>query len=567
MIEDIIRPDSFAVPGLALNTLNQERKYSKSTGFFNQEVKNKVPLTVQERARSLGINPDIIKETIDTSAGEAGWNVELGSNGYLLRGTLHIEEGFEEGSGFIWPSRIFFLPTEAFKDGSPLELPVMIKEMGYELLLNNQNQNENMAVNIGIDSLCLTAMTHGGHRSSGGSNELGCDCKGQLDVRKGVIQNYGGIEIVALGQEGRGNGIKAHAGQIHMQNSAHLNGESIPDTYSAVEAQGYPRDARVEWHWIPAILLKEGFNIKSINLLTNNGEKLEPFHEMGLQADKQSIIDQSNPGYYQGPNFRAKVEKGGHTDISLGTENESKHNIGSRQEAIDRINNAKSEGDLKLAIVLDRDDTIVWTALKHAAVIRQALISFYGYKLEELPTDEEVVRLGNTDLAFRDIPEYSNLIDINRASRRFNRQIELVQNDVPQILEQAKEKGYLPALCLTATPEDLADAVEEGLDESLGQRIPTIGKPNSVDLKHTAQWKITELKKLADATTGVTIVIIDDSLSLSKAINELNDPRIKCVTLTGTLTQEANHGSLYSSWDNMLSTLSQIEKEVEIQHV
>ncbi len=243
----------------------------------------------------------------------------------------------------------------------------------------------------------------------------------------------------------------------------------------------------------------------------------------------------------------------------------------SLEESFSIIREAQTKGNFHMAVVYDRDETLVMSALKHAAVIRTAMIG-RGYSPDILPTDDDVLRYGGTDQAFResfpsdeDFAVYQGLVQQNRDSAEFNTNIPLADDRIPPILQETEKEGYPPVLCLTATPQHLESVVKTGITKDLHMNIPVIGKPIEVKLAETAQWKITILQYLAHSSErDIPILIVDDSMTLGRAIRDLCDPYIHCITLTGTLTNQDTmasggaRGLIRSDWENLPEKLETV---------
>lgn len=130
-----------------------------------------------------------------------------------------------------------------------------------------KNTNFSQPVNVRFHSECITGEVFHSKK---------CECGQQLDRAMKFIQENGGI-IVYLRQEGRNIGIinklKAYALQ-----------EKGFDTVEANLKLGLPADDR---NFDVAIEILNILNVKSVNLLTNNPEKLKFVKESNILLNKR----------------------------------------------------------------------------------------------------------------------------------------------------------------------------------------------------------------------------------------------------------------------------------------
>lgn len=143
-----------------------------------------------------------------------------------------------------------------------------------------------------IHSSCLTGDTFSSTR---------CDCNKQLQKSLQKIGKARNGILIYLNQEGRGiglvNKIKAYA----------LQEEGL-DTIDANNALGLPSDARD--YNVAAEILKD-LNIKTINLLTNNPDKINQLTKYGININKRIPLEitpkKTNRNY-----LKTKKNKFGH---------------------------------------------------------------------------------------------------------------------------------------------------------------------------------------------------------------------------------------------------------------
>jgi GTP cyclohydrolase II len=129
----------------------------------------------------------------------------------------------------------------------------------------------NLPVNVRIHSECLTGDIFHSNR---------CECGEQLTYSMDYISKNTGI-IIYLRQEGRGIGI---INKLH----AYVKQDEGLDTAQANEALGLSIDART---YEDAVAILKDLDIKEINLLTNNPEKINALNDLGIKVkDRIPVI-------------------------------------------------------------------------------------------------------------------------------------------------------------------------------------------------------------------------------------------------------------------------------------
>lgn len=168
----------------------------------------------------------------------------------------------------------------------------------YKLKAFKENEKEHLAiykepfsdiVNVRIHSECLTGDAIG---------SLKCDCRDQLEAALTYIEKNGGM-IIYLRQEGRNIGL------LNKINAYNLQDQGF-DTIEANHQLGFRADERT-YEIVDEIL--SHFNIKKINLLTNNPEKL-----LGLKCVEvvNRIPIQIKPNEFNKEYLKIKKEQMGH---------------------------------------------------------------------------------------------------------------------------------------------------------------------------------------------------------------------------------------------------------------
>jgi len=145
--------------------------------------------------------------------------------------------------------------------------------------------------NVRIHSECITGELFKSER---------CECGPQLDFALNYIAKHGGI-LIYLRQEGRGIGI---INKI----KAYVEQDLGYDTAEANKRLGFGYDDR---KYDDAITILEHLNVKQLNLLTNNPDKINAFANGKITVEKRIPIEipanQTNEDY-----LKTKKEFFGH---------------------------------------------------------------------------------------------------------------------------------------------------------------------------------------------------------------------------------------------------------------
>ncbi len=146
-------------------------------------------------------------------------------------------------------------------------------------------------VNVRIHSECVTSEIFG---------SLKCDCAEQLDEALSLAAATNGI-VLYLKQEGRGIGL------YNKIDAYKLQAEGL-NTIEANRALDLPDDLR---DFSIAAKMLNALNIKKVNLLTNNPEKIKGLTDNGIQVMKRIptgvFMSKQNEDY-----LKTKVESCGH---------------------------------------------------------------------------------------------------------------------------------------------------------------------------------------------------------------------------------------------------------------
>ncbi|MEK9651814.1 MAG: GTP cyclohydrolase II [Poseidonia sp.] len=148
------------------------------------------------------------------------------------------------------------------------------------------------AVLVRIHSECLTGDVFGSTR---------CDCGPQLEAALEAIVAKGWGVLLYLRQEGRGIGLHAKIQAYHLQDAG-------ADTMDANLMLGLPADGR---NYAVAVNMLTALGVSSVNLLTNNPEKVSQLKDLGIRVDDRTPlvagVSEQNRTY-----LTTKVERMGH---------------------------------------------------------------------------------------------------------------------------------------------------------------------------------------------------------------------------------------------------------------
>jgi len=105
-------------------------------------------------------------------------------------------------------------------------------------------------------------------------SSLKCDCKHQLDLALQEIQKKGKGILLYLRQEGRGIGLGNKIKAYSLQEKGY-------DTVDANLMLGFPEDGR---QYDLAISILQLMNVQSVELMTNNPQKINALKNSGIQV-------------------------------------------------------------------------------------------------------------------------------------------------------------------------------------------------------------------------------------------------------------------------------------------
>lgn len=229
-------------------------------------------------------------------------------------------------------------------------------------------------------------------------------------------------------------------------------------------------------------------------------------------------------------------------------------------------------GKAKLALVLDIDEMILFTVSEHVRKMRAALL-MSGVDRKNIPTLEEALAGGGTKVFERVFDKneagepvekyrerYAQVNAFMRDSQRFNHHIPLIDEQTPAILAQATEAGFPTIMYLTTRPQGVEKVTADDLARLGMPDAPVLCRPDHIDLSQTTAWKLKTLITLADNIPG-TVVMVDDSLSLIRAIAEKNHPKVRGLLFQGPVTPN-DHAETSTTWPTFIQSLQQIAASI-----
>jgi len=164
------------------------------------------------------------------------------------------------------PSRFGNFNVKAFKEGEKEHLVIYAKKLNKEPVVR-------------VHSECLTGDAIG---------SLKCDCRDQLEYALNLINEQDGM-VIYLRQEGRNIGLLNKINAYALQDKG-------ANTVEANHQLGFAADERT-YEIVTYIL--DYFNIKKIQLLTNNPDKINSINGVEITSRVPIIIEPNefNEGY------------------------------------------------------------------------------------------------------------------------------------------------------------------------------------------------------------------------------------------------------------------------------
>ncbi len=189
------------------------------------------------------------------------------------------------------------------KDLVQARIPTQYGEFTLHYYSNNRDSKEHLAmvkgevsarssVPVRIHSECLTGDVFGSRR---------CDCGEQLDMALQKINEIGYGVLIYLRQEGRGIGLLKKLQAYNLQDEG-------MDTVDANVHLGHLPDERE--YDLAALILKD-LQVSSVNLMTNNPNKIEELQRLGIDVKERIAIE--IPAHLDNQSYlKTKAEKMAH---------------------------------------------------------------------------------------------------------------------------------------------------------------------------------------------------------------------------------------------------------------
>lgn len=219
-----------------------------------------------------------------------------------------------------------------------------------------------------------------------------------------------------------------------------------------------------------------------------------------------------------------------------------------------------AEGE-EFVVTYDQDETVWDTVRNHHSRLNRYYTLMANLSAEErasLPTHDAIVQAGGLQ-PYSHLPGFDALHARMVAHNEFNRNLPLLHQDHPKLLQELATTGFKPVLSLTTRPDNIEKLSREELIKAGFPNVPVIARPNSVDTRDTVPWKVAGLVYVATRIKA-HIFMIDDNVKLYDALVALGHRRIHPILYPGPITQEIGDRNA-ADWDEMLPLLQSMTQK------
>jgi len=225
------------------------------------------------------------------------------------------------------------------------------------------------------------------------------------------------------------------------------------------------------------------------------------------------------------------------------------HEISAAHEAAiaESVGIANMYPDAKAYLILDMDDVLFNTRLK----IYEWFVALLQSNRPECPVPRWDDARHGIRKAFEPLFGKEMYEPVNRRNNKHVKQYKdapLIDDDLPYILEQLTQAGFVPIMCLTARDEEHMELSREELRKANLPDLPVFalypGDDNIADMKTGVMSEVSRL------LPGKKLFMIDDQLALPGKIQEENNPN-----LVGVLFASGRSNYIGARWPIMLGVL------------
>lgn len=185
-----------------------------------------------------------------------------------------------------------------------------------------------------------------------------------------------------------------------------------------------------------------------------------------------------------------------------------------RQELL-IVQNAISK-DNQCLLLLDIDETLLNPLNKYQRIINR--------ELNLSTTVNDIEQAGGLDNLYIHTPVYEKfklLVDELRSDNDFNSNLPCIEGAIEGINTIRRNPSIYIGAYLTTRPQRVKKITKIDLINNNFPDIPIISRPDTIPRSLTTKWKLSILDKLSNKCL-IKIIMIDDSIELSKSIQERN---------------------------------------------